>query len=291
MSNILQVKGPTRSCLLDDEKLDVSNGQWVRYPYPNDTVCSAMVRDNRDATFRDFRPLYNGDLPPYCWYREDLTKIATGCAEPGCQWVIKHRWMTDLKRESKWFGMWEPRECGYRLIGDEDIQQCIDQKKISKIEVRGASISTIVKGYVSQRLQSINMTGGGSDGSRVVVLDTLKMPHSLWRNSKDEHRTHLENNFPNVTESEEDHYWITGFYYTSEREPHVLIDRSLQFSKMAWDILTPKGYKMINGFDVTAAFAFDTDGQADGLHINGPPVKAIVTKFFHHLCYDKTLLP
>ena len=54
---------------------------------------------------------------------------------------------------------------------------------------------------------------------------------------------------------------VTGFYYTSEREPHVTVDRSLQYSKLAFDVLSPKGYKMINAFDVTAAFAYDTDGQ------------------------------
>ena len=81
-------------------------------------------------------------------------------------------------------------------------------------------------------------------------------------------------------------YWITGFYYTSERELHVVVDRSLQFSRLAWDVLTPKGYRMINALDVTAAFAFDTEGQADGLHIGGPPAKAIVTKFLHHLCHE-----
>jgi hypothetical protein len=41
---------------------------------------------------------------------------------------------------------------------------------------------------------------------------------------------------------------------------------------------------MINGFDVIAEFVFDTAGQADGMHINGPPIKAIVTKFFHDMC-------
>ena len=46
-----------------------------------------------------------------------------------------------------------------------------------------------------------------------------------------------------------------------EREPHIQVDRSLLFSKIAYDTLTPKGYKMINALDVTAAFAFDTDGQ------------------------------
>ena len=46
-----------------------------------------------------------------------------------------------------------------------------------------------------------------------------------------------------------------------EREPHIQVDRSLLFSKIAYDTLTPKGCKMINALDVTAAFAYDTDGQ------------------------------
>ena len=29
---------------------------------------------------------------------------------------------------------------------------------------------------------------------------------------------------------------------------------------------------------------YDTSGQADGMHIIGPPMKAIVTKLFHHMC-------
>ena len=45
---------------------------------------------------------------------------------------------------------------------------------------------------------------------------------------------------------------------------------------------------MLNGFDVTAAFTFDTDGQGDGMHITGPPIKVVVMKFFHHLCQTIT---
>jgi len=277
------VKDP-RPCLLDDEKLDTSNGRWVQYPYLSDSICSELVKDEDMVGFGEFRPLYRGDHPPSCWYRDNLTKIGTYCAESGCGYLLQHQWVTDLKRESKWFGRWEPHECNYHIMGDAEIQQCIDNKKISKIEYKGYSIKNIVQGYMSQKLQHINMTKNEGNGSRAVFVDTIKMPHLLWHKSIDEHRKDLEDAFPNVTDSEDEHYWITGFYYTSEREPHVQVDRSLQFSKLAWDILTPKGYKMINGFDVTAAFSFDTAGQADGMHIVGPPMREIVTKIFHHLC-------
>ncbi len=247
------------SCLLGDERLDISNGRWVRYPYPDDSFCGSSIRDSSDGSFTIFRLQYFGDKDPICWHRDDLTQIANDCAEPGCRFVVDHRWMTDLKRDSKWFGWWKSYTCDYREMGDANIQQCIDLKKISKIETRGASLKAVVDSYLSQKLKNINMT---TNSSNIVVLDTLKMPHLLWHKSVNEHRNDLMNDFPNVTaDGEQEYYFLSGFTFTSEREPHVQIDRSLQFSKLAYDILVPKGYKMINAFDVTAAFAFDTDGQ------------------------------
>ena len=100
----------------------------------------------------------------------------------------------------------------------------------------------------------------------IVTLDTLAMPHLLWGRSIEEYVAEL-GNFPDMpTDTEIESFFVTGFYYTSEREPHVTVDRSLQYSKLAFDVLSPKGYKMINAFDVTAAFAYDTDGQVSTLY-------------------------
>jgi hypothetical protein len=41
---------------------------------------------------------------------------------------------------------------------------------------------------------------------------------------------------------------------------------------------------MITAHDMSAAMTFDTAGQKDGMHINGPPAKMILTKLFHYLC-------
>lgn len=271
----------SRSCNLDDERLDSSNGRWVRQSFPSDEVCLELTRDAiREPAFRGYRSVYHGDRPPHCWLRDDLTKMNNECAEPGCQFVITHRWLTDLKREPRWFGRWEQYDCSYDDFDDRSLQQCIDKKSISSIQTKGSSISSIVKVYLNQKLRNIKMV---KSGTRTVIFDTLKMPHLLWHNSIDVQRKQFEE-FPNVTDSNIEHFWLSGFYFTSEREPHVNVDRSLLYSKMAMDILTPKGYKMINGFDVSAAFAYDTDAQADGLHITGPPMKEIVTKFLHHLC-------
>ena len=35
-----------------------------------------------------------------------------------------------------------------------------------------------------------------------------------------------------------------------------------------------------------SSFLIICETQADGLHIGGPPIKVIVTKFFHHLCHE-----
>ena len=260
----LGVEDGLRACNLDDEKLDVSYGRWVRHIYPDDSECSPAENETTTLGFRVAMLQYNGNRPPECWHRDDLTQIANTCGEPGCQWVVNHRWVTDLKREENWYGFWQPYQCHYLEMGDNEIQQCIDRKQISSITLQGASIKQILTSYMFQKLQVINMT---TEGNRTVFLDTLKMPHILWHNGLRDHQEHLETNFVSVVDdTENEYYWITGFYYTSEREPHVQVDRSLQFSKMADDILTPKGYKMINAFDVTSAFAFDTDGQVSSFN-------------------------
>jgi hypothetical protein len=94
--------------------------------------------------------------------------------------------------------MWEQHDCTYDDMGDDEVQQCFDEKKIASIDLKGASIRTIdVDGYMTQKLQSINMPTAGN-GTRFVVLDTLKMPHFLWGESIDERRKELETNFPDI---------------------------------------------------------------------------------------------
>jgi hypothetical protein len=203
----------SRACLLDDEKLDVSDGRWVRYPYPDDSVCRPSEGDSNAAEFDVFKLQYFGDQNPICWHRDDLTQIANKCSEQGCKFIVKHRWVTDLKRDAKWFGWWKPYSCEYQEMGDKDIQQCVDRKKISKIEIRGASISKMVNSYMIQKLRSINMS---TDTNNIVVLDTLKLSHLLWKKTINEHKNDLQS-FPNVTsDSGQEYYFMTGLYYTSK---------------------------------------------------------------------------
>lgn len=272
-----------RACSVEDESF--GNGRWVKYAFPDDKVCMPVERDLDSNGFKTYMPKYNGTtMPPYCWHRDNIDRCCNSCAEMGCRFIISHRWVSDLRRDGKWFGRWENYDCYYKDMSSEEIQQCIDRKNISRIEVKGASVKEILDSYIIQKLKGIKMAEPTAS-SRKIVLDTLKMPHVVWHESVQEFGNELDA-YEDIHNETSEYYFVTGFYYSSEREPHVTVDRSLQFSNLALEKLTPKGYKMINGFDVTAAFTFDSDGQSDGLHITGPPTRAILTKFFHHLCHE-----
>merc|ERR1711957_1019010 len=89
----------------------------------------------------------------------------------------------------------------------------------------------------------------------------------------------------NITaSSREEFFWFNGYLLSSERAVWTGPGPVPKFNLMAEQILQPKGYKMINAFDMSAAFTYDTATQNDGLHIVGPPMKMIVTKLFHYLC-------
>mmetsp|Transcript_17714 Transcript_17714/g.41353 ORF Transcript_17714/g.41353 Transcript_17714/m.41353 type:complete len:868 (+) Transcript_17714:185-2788(+) len=277
-----------RPCTLEDERVSNSfAGRWVQYPFPDDETCSALVQDRKTkADFRDFRAEYLDDEPPLCWHRDDISRHANTCVEPGCQWVLNHRWKTSLRKQDRWYGRWEQYGCNVMDVSTADLQKCVDERRISKIEVRGASIAEILDGYMIQRTHGIKFVKEGGN-TLTAILDTLKFPHLLWHNSVARQRSLFEDDaqFPPVPPTVE-HYWVSGFYITSEREPHTHVDRSLQFTRLAEEILGERGYRPINVLGPTAAFAYDTDGQADGLHISGPPAKVAVQKFFHHLCRD-----
>lgn len=77
---IKQPVKPTRQCTLDDEQIQLSNGRWVRYPFPDETFCPPMRPDILPG-FRNFIPKYTGDMPISCWHRDDLSKLGILCGE------------------------------------------------------------------------------------------------------------------------------------------------------------------------------------------------------------------
>lgn len=241
---------------------------------------------------------------PHCWHRDDLSRIGHYCGEWNCQFLEpQSKWISDLHEETNWFGVWRQYGCDYLEFTDTQLQQCITNRKIASIETKGNSIARFMKEYFGQRLKNISMYGGGgsnssdnSDAGIDVIIDTLTLV-ALSMNPDDHYfglkRKLLKMPSMNVLQDESssdntsrrsEHYWVTGFFLSSEREPHIQAARIEKFNHIAADALGPKGYKMINAFDMSAAFAYDTATQFDGLHLIGPPMKMIVTKLFHHMC-------
>ena len=267
-------------CTTADETLEKAKGRWVRHPYPNATQCPDEIMVKGESFNEDmvkFDP-----LQPTCWYRDDLTKHGAYCIEGGCSEWLPSAWESWLHQETHFYGTWEPYDCRYNHLTNPQLQKCIIAKNISNIRVEGMSIMNIVKDYLAVRLEDIVFVNA-TDTTVEVTLDTIKFPHLLWHYSMDECATQLRE----LKDSNplRPRYWMTGFYLTSEREEFVTNGRSRMLVELAETILVQeKGWIELNMYDMSAAFMYDTTGQKDGLHLIGPPMKMLITKFFSHLC-------
>jgi hypothetical protein len=91
---------------------------------------------------------------------DDISQLGNRCAEKHCSKTVNHRYFTSLKEVTKWYGLWEPYECVYRDLTNEEIQSCFSTKNIANIDIMGASISEILKEYLSQRIDLANDVPG-----------------------------------------------------------------------------------------------------------------------------------
>ncbi|KAK1732606.1 hypothetical protein QTG54_016667 [Skeletonema marinoi] len=229
-----------KACSVEDESF--GNGRWVKYPFPDDSVCMPVERDLDNGGFSTYMPKYNGtSMPPFCWHRDNIDRCCNVCGEMGCRFIVTHRWVSDLRQSGKWFGRWENYDCFYDDLSSAEIQHCIDRKNISNIEVKGASVKQMLSRYIEQKLNGIQMVKPTAF-SRNIVLDTLKMPHVVWHDAVKVFGNKLDA-YGEINNETSEYYFVTGFYFSSEREPHVVVDRSLQFSNLAWKKLTPRATK------------------------------------------------
>ena len=286
-NDILNLCGP------EDEafgKQHQASGRWVREQWPDNNVCPFPRKV--DETFKSMFEItaFNGSHP-HCWHRDDLSLPRKSCFEANCRLLPQTgKWETSsLHQETQWMGTWRPHGCNYYEYSNDQLQQCISQRRIGSITTSGASIAAMLNQYLQVRMTGLKLVPSPAGDSEStgdtlsVVIDTLRWPHLLWHESEDQWVDML-NSFPLVNATKEEHYWVSSFFVASEREPYVHVVRAERLAKHAQEILSPKGYKMINAFDLTAAFAYDTAGQGDGLHVVGPPMKAIIAKIFHHMC-------
>jgi hypothetical protein len=267
--------------------MPTDRGRWVRLPWPDPSTCPMPMEKDDEFSGKFLINKHDGARPT-CWHRDDLSVIGMACIEYCAHREFHHPWFSRLKTEKQWNGVYKRYNCDYVELTDTELQQCVNERKITSVKLEGASISAFYNMYVGQRLAGIQMYNASSspDPSQYldVVLSTLAFPHVLWHMTMQGWEQTLDE-IPAVQPNEEK-YFLSGFYYSSEREPHVTVEHSEQLTRMAYDKLTPKGWTMINAFDLSAAFTYDTATQMDGLHLIGPPTKMAVVRFFHHLCGD-----
>jgi hypothetical protein len=291
-------------CTIQDERLHVSNGRWARLDHSSSNSSSCPdkiefdVRYGRSVKFDMTK--FDGNNPQ-CWHRDDLSRIGNYCGEWNCRFLSSEaKWISALHQETNWNGIWKQYKCDYVELTDKEVQKCVSDRKILSIRTEGNSIAKFLNEYLMARLEKITLYGGHGDDMNAtntslaqpvdegidVVIDTLTLA-ALALNPDNNYfgvKKKLEKMAPITASSKREHYWVTGFFLSSEREPHVQARRMEHLNELAEEALELKGYRMINAFDMSAAFAYDTATQFDGLHLIGPSMKMIITKLFHHMC-------
>jgi hypothetical protein len=189
-------------------------------------------------------------------------------------------WLSPLHREEQWSGHWKHDSgCKYFQYTNIELQQCIDSSKLYGVKVEGHSTASMVNGALLKRFE--NITFYNNDLGPQVKLTTYSLLH--YCHNPQGVKDYFENQAPNVAENEE-FLRVSGCVLSSEREILCTSSRMRQYSIWGDHYLTPKGYNMINAYDMTAAMTYDTAVQHDGMHIQGPPLAMILTKIFHYLC-------
>jgi hypothetical protein len=265
-------------CSIETEMVDKSKGRWVREPWPNSTVCPReMKMDDKYSTKFDITE-YDPNFP-HCWNRDDLSKIGDRCIESECRFIDKSSWYISPFKNRTWYGVWRQDSCEYLEFTNDELQGCITDRRIASIDVKGASIAQFLNQYLQQRLENLQFFNGS--GARFVELETLGLVHYCADSDYDLRRrfTNMKNAKPNTT----DRYVVTAPFVSSEREIYVHADRVAKMNRIVQDILSTKGYKFLDFFDLSAAFTYASATQMDGLHIVGPPMKMIITKLFHYV--------
>ena len=269
-------------CSLEQEAMNRSHGRWVVQPWPSSEDCPLPMKVNKDFKSKFEIMEFDPDRP-HCWHRDDLSRIGLNCVEMNCRYIQDDaKVKTRLKKEKEWLGVWRQYDCDYTEYTNQQLQQCINEKRLSTFVTEGRSVAAFIKEYFDFRLAPLELFRG-ADGKKVIV-STLSLLHKTAAPDTSLARPELEAMppVPNNTE----YFIVSGFYLSSERETHGHVERIMHLSLLAEEILVPKGYQFINVFDVSTAMTYDTATQMDGMHLIGPTMKMLLTKIFHYLCHD-----
>jgi hypothetical protein len=280
-------------CTKADER--GSSGRWVRGTATTVADCPpyrhyATVSSSFDIV--EFTP-----DQPQCWHRDNFATIGKTCLEMNCQFIPKPSlWRSSVHEETDWFGVWRPYRCDYLEFTKDQLQSCITEHRISIMDVYGHSIAAMLKEYLHQRLEGIVMyppTTAEPTGT-TIVLTTLGALHWAGGSDDDLARTAQEEmqTLRHKYGKEAMVYLVPGFFLSSERAMQIHVDRMQLVNSLVLEPLssneTTTTVILLEAFDLSAAFTYDTAAQNDGMHIIGPTMKMIITKLFHHMCADTT---
>jgi len=155
-----------------------------------------------------------------------------------------------------------------------EIQECITQRSIKSIKVLGDSISRFFKPYVQLRLEGMQFS---TDSNHIKVdIDNLDVVHVIWGKNEREWAKAIKMRLTAVPKHNHLLLWVSSPFVSSERENKISVERALRFTEM-WREAAKSRPNVIelNYFAATAAFTYESSAQQDGMHIVGPPMKAL----------------
>jgi hypothetical protein len=165
-------------------------------------------------------------------------------------------WHSSVQTEIDFFATYQPYACDYMEYTTAQLQECVTTRHITNIQSRGMSVSHYLHDFIAHRLEHVTMyndttTGSaaadnntsshGHDGHHhdhddddmglTIVFDTLALLHeAIFPDGAVAEKFNVTipsvssavvNNVVNNNSStvkKEEHYWVTGFYLSSERE-------------------------------------------------------------------------
>ncbi|CAB9512389.1 NB-ARC domain [Seminavis robusta] len=266
-------------------------GRWVREPWPTPTKCPdpMTMLPPSEGNNKNFPMETIDGSRPHCWHRSDLSELSSQCFESNCQYILpQHRWeSTPLKHDTQFNAVWKNYNCHYVEFTDRQLSECFVKNKISKITIKGASVSRMLRRYFEVRMEHLTFYDENLPDARQIRVNTLMWPHAIWHMNETQWLHSINKSSAAIiapTNDKEEEYILSPFLTSSEREQYMHIDRAVRFGQTIEELLSSRGYKFINAFELSAAFTYDTTTQSDGLHLVGPPMKMIVIKLFHHIC-------
>ena len=276
-------------CTLEMEQPNHHVGRWVRYPWPNTTICPFEMEADPNHS-QQFVIMKHDPYHPQCYFRDDLSIVGHTCMEMNCRFIpTSSKWTTSsLHLEQQWYGYYELYRCRYHVeYTDEQLQICIDERKIYKIDGSGQSIWHFLRQYLYHRISHLKLYDNEAMDGLEIHLSSLQLTHEPLNTL----RTKLMEERPVLDSHRIEFYWVNSVYMSSEREQEARGAVQLMKSAIAQDVLGPRNYYMLNLYDMTKAFTYDTATQMDGFHIIGPPMKMLISKLFHYMCYNTSVMP